>query len=126
MSRKFTQAVVALALVCVIGGPWAMLQSFAWLGMAVTYAQDASLKEAFVKTFDGKHPCGICKAVQEGKRSERKQNSLKLDTKIDLWLVRAAAWVSPTLPSFNVRRTPVSCVQRVDSPPTPPPRLQLA
>ena len=39
--------------------------------LAENLRQD-SVTEAFQKTFDGKHPCGLCKAVTEGRRSEKK------------------------------------------------------
>jgi len=34
--------------------------------------RDASLVEAVGKTFDGKHPCNLCKQISAGKKSEQK------------------------------------------------------
>jgi hypothetical protein len=39
--------------------------------MVVKYSQEAALVEAFSMTFDGALPCKLCKAVHEGKRSEK-------------------------------------------------------
>jgi hypothetical protein len=67
-----TKAAVAVALASSIGLHWSFFQSLAWIGMVVTYSQHATLSEALVKTFDGKHPCALCKEIAKGKRSEKK------------------------------------------------------
>jgi hypothetical protein len=74
---------MVLALVLAIGGHWALLQSAAWLGMAVSFSKTESVSVALEKTFDGKHPCPLCKLVKAGKSSERKQDLQKLETKLD-------------------------------------------
>src|SRR6184192_2864605 len=71
---KFAQAFVVCALVFAIGAHWTLLQSIAWVGMAVSYTQNSTLKEALLKTFDGKHPCTLCKVVQQGKNAQKKQD----------------------------------------------------
>ena len=49
-----------------IGLPWMLVQSVAWLGMAVTYtAESGSWIQGLSDTFDGNHPCPLCKAVQK-------------------------------------------------------------
>lgn len=60
------------ALACALGLHWSLLQSVAWVGMVVSYSHDASLGEALEKTFDGKHPCALCKTIAAGKKSEKK------------------------------------------------------
>jgi len=42
------------------------------MGMVISYSQDGSVGEALGKTFDGRHPCALCKAIAAGKKSERK------------------------------------------------------
>src|SRR5436309_11683888 len=86
MRTKIAQVLVVWTLICVIGGHWAILQSLAWAGMAINYSQESSFKQALAKTFDGQHPCKICKVVREGKKSERQQTFLKVETKSDFWL----------------------------------------
>src|SRR5213594_1096942 len=85
MIRAFLRLAVAGALICAIGGHWALLQSIAWTGMMINFAQNSTWKEAFQKTFDGKHPCQLCKVVAEGKKSERHQQWDKPDTKLDFF-----------------------------------------
>lgn len=50
-----------------LGGHWAILQSVAWVQMTLVNAQSLPLGSALAKTFDGRHPCQICKLVQAGK-----------------------------------------------------------
>ena len=122
MRRKIAQALVVFTLVCVIGGHWAFLQSLAWVGMAINYSHESSLKEALVKTFDGQHPCKICKVVREGKKSEHKQTFQKLETKFDFWLTRPLLLVEAP-PPFAVLPSEMRLLHaRAESPPIPPPR----
>ena len=65
--RKVAPAAVSLALFLVIGGPWAVLQTVAWTKMIVDYSQGTTLGEAVAKTFDGEHPCALCKKISKAK-----------------------------------------------------------
>ena len=119
---KVAQIVVVFALICAIGGQWAILQSVAWVSMAVSYSQDSTLKEALVKTFDGQHPCKLCKVVQEGKRSERKQAPQKPLTKLDLFCLTPSLTVKA--PAFVPVSTDGAGATSAlgEAPPKPPPR----
>src|SRR5271168_4598451 len=68
-----------------IGGHWAMLQTVAWATMIVDYSRDGALTEAVQKTFDGRHPCRICTVIQKSRQSEKKQESLLLAKKVELF-----------------------------------------
>jgi hypothetical protein len=114
--------VAVSALAFALGGHWAILQSVAWVTMVAGYSQAGPLTEALVKTFDGKHPCPICKFVAKEKKSEQKQETQKLLTKLDFFLD------SPSVAIFHpkVGSSP-SVITRTahahkDPPPTPPPR----
>lgn len=79
----------ALALLQIVGGHWAVLQTGAWMGMLVQYSQQVGLKAGLAQTFDGEHPCPICKAVQAGKQQEQKKAPLlQVELKKDF----LAAW----------------------------------
>jgi hypothetical protein len=71
----------ALALLQILGGHWALLQTSAWVGMIVQYSQRDGLKAGLAQTFDGEHPCSVCKAIQNGKKQEQKKAPL-LQTEI--------------------------------------------
>jgi len=62
-----------IALLAATDAPWVVLQSVAWAGMIVSYSQKAPFKMALVETFDGKHPCCLCKAIAAAKKSEKKK-----------------------------------------------------
>ena len=72
MFYRLPKLAIVAALACSIGLHWGFLQSVAWVGMVVNYSQDGTVGEAFAKTFDGKHPCALCKAIAAGKKSEKK------------------------------------------------------
>ena len=123
MARRLFQFSVAAALILAVGGHWAVLQSVAWVGMAVSYAQTDSLEVALKKTFDGQHPCKLCLAVKEGKQQEQKQTAFKVETKLDFLCFSQFSFVHPALP-FTVLSPPAEAAPvRPHSPPTPPPRL---
>ena len=68
-------------LVISTGIHWVALQTVAWAGMIVSYSEKAPLKTALAETFDGKHPCPLCKAIAAGKKSEKKSEFTAADAK---------------------------------------------
>jgi hypothetical protein len=52
------------------GGHWGVMQVIAWSKMIVDYSAQDGLIEGARKTFDGEHPCCMCKAIAEGKKQE--------------------------------------------------------
>ncbi len=40
--------------------------------MVITYSQDRPVTVAVSDTFDGHHPCKLCKQIEKGKRAEKK------------------------------------------------------
>ena len=114
---------MVFTLICAIGGHWVFLQSIAWVGMVVSYSQDATLTVALQKTFDGRHPCRLCKFVEHGKQAQEKQEVVKTETKLDFLLAQPApALIAPAaLPAAAA--VPRDASIRPSPPPTPPPRL---
>jgi hypothetical protein len=111
------------SLVVMVGGHWAILQSVAWVGMALNFAQTAPLGVALKKTFDGKNPCTLCKAVNEGKKSEREQSLLKVETKLDFYLT-PSAFLLDAPPFVAIEPGAAETVQpRAHAPPRQPPRF---
>lgn len=114
---------MVLVLVCATGGHWVVLQSAAWAGMILSYSQTDSLSVALEKTFSGQHPCKLCKVVEEGKKSERQQQFLKLETKLDLFCARRPLGVAPPV-LLPLREGPSQLASgRCEEPLLPPPRL---
>jgi hypothetical protein len=63
-----------LALVATLAAHWALLQTVAWTTMLADNLQSSSFHEAVTKTFDGKHPCCLCKAIAAATQSEKKMD----------------------------------------------------
>ena len=76
---RFGKGFVIVALVVSTGAHWAALQTVAWTTMLADNLRTHSLVEAVTCTFDGQHPCCLCKAIAAGKKSEKK-NEFTLQT----------------------------------------------
>lgn len=57
------------------GTHWLALQSVAWTAMLAENLESHSWHEAVQRTFDGKHPCCLCKKIAAAKRSEKKSDA---------------------------------------------------
>jgi hypothetical protein len=69
---RFGKIFVVVALIAATGAHWAVLQSVAWTTMLANNLCTHSLSESVARTFDGKFPCPICKAIASAKKSEKK------------------------------------------------------
>jgi hypothetical protein len=123
--RKAGQWVVVAMLSLALGLHWTLLQSVAWIGMLASYSSQASWSEAVRMTFDGQHPCSLCKQVAAGKKSERDPQShpsgkpIKIEGYLPVVPLLSFYPVIDQLPSPQ----PLCVHSRgLDSPPTPPPR----
>jgi len=70
---------VVVSLAAMLGAHWALLQTVAWTTMLADNLRTHSLSESVARTFDGKYPCPICKAIAAAKKSEKK-NEFTLQT----------------------------------------------
>lgn len=106
------------------GGPWVLLQGFAWARMIVVFSQESGLRTAIVQTFSGRRPCALCHAAQRGQHEEgRKAPGLKLELNLE-WAPAAENALEldpPLLESGRILHSG-SHAQRTDPPPKPPPR----
>src|SRR5438045_5362869 len=84
--RVVSRPLVIAGLCFAIGLHWCALQSIAWTTMVIEYSKDAPFAEALAKALDGQHPCSLCHAVQNGKKSEQ-NNNIRIVTKIDFYCV---------------------------------------
>jgi hypothetical protein len=91
VARSIARFLVLIAAVQLLGGHWAVLQTVAWVGMAIEYAQTDSISGALAKTFDGAHPCELCQVVTKGQAKEKTQDQVRLVVKLDAILAPAVA-----------------------------------
>ncbi|MCX6924685.1 MAG: hypothetical protein NT154_15950 [Verrucomicrobia bacterium] len=113
---------MAVALALSIGLHWAFLQSLAWTTMLVDNLATSSFSTALQRTFDGKHPCALCKVVAEGRKSEKKADTVLQIRKFE-GLSASVAIAIPPPASFPLIESPsTSPAAFSHSPPVPPPR----
>ncbi|MBV6499939.1 MAG: hypothetical protein CJBNEKGG_02403 [Prosthecobacter sp.] len=129
LARALTVTAVCLS----VGLHWAALQSAAWVGMAVSYSiEKGSLTEGLSDTFDGEHPCPLCRAVEKGvdgeQESRKDQTPLKTvkEMKLTLAVAEVPHFVFP--PSEPNRWSTSSSLasMRSQRPVTPPPEPSCA
>jgi hypothetical protein len=121
--RKTGIAFCCFAFFFLAGGHWAVLQSVAWATMIIDYAKAEPLAEALSMTFDGAHPCGMCKEISKSKKTEREPIKVKSDKKVESLASTTQALLIDTDPVHNWLRSEAPLVPGwMDSPPVPPPK----
>ncbi len=94
-------SITCIAMFIVMGGHFAVVQGVAWTQMILDYSQSTgSIKQAVSDTFDGKHPCKMCKRIVDaGKEQGAKKHSLRnadkreiVCTEVDFRISTAPAW----------------------------------
>jgi hypothetical protein len=106
-----------------LGAQWTLLQTVAWTSMLADNLRTHSLSESVARTFDGKHPCPICKAIAAAKKSQKKSEftlqTIKLEfppAKENPVLFAPADFQLLPMPADFLAESPVQ------KPLTPPPR----
>jgi len=119
---RLPKVLIALALAGSIGLHWAFLQAVAWTGMIVSYSQAVPLSEAMQKTFDGQHPCKLCKQIAKEKQSE-KRSEYKFEVAKLEFRYAPTAFIFHAPSSFWENFVGDENADRLAYPPaTPPPR----
>ncbi|MEI6194185.1 MAG: hypothetical protein WCS42_07630 [Verrucomicrobiota bacterium] len=126
MFVRFGHVLMIVALLAASGAHWAALQSVAWSTMLAKNLHSASLTQALVKTFDGKHPCPLCKAVAAGKAEEEKSDFTLELKKLEYPPAQGRFdLVAPT--QFRLLpQSGFSTEALTHEPPVPPPRSRFA
>jgi hypothetical protein len=123
--KRLGQLLVIAALITAIGGHWAALQSLAWTTMLADNLRSGSLSEAVQRTFDGRHPCALCKQIAAGKKSEQK-NSASLALKKFEFAHLGVVFIFRSPTDFRLLADRDSAGRlRSQLPPVPPPRSLL-
>ena len=119
---RLGRCVLIVAMFFAIGGHWLVLQTVPWGGMIVDYSRAAGLTAAVEKTFDGQHPCGMCKSITETRKSEKKGDSFVVIKKVEMFQQKAAPWFAPVVVAWEEPLTDTTGVVRAEAPSIPPPR----
>ena len=119
---RLSKLLIALALAASIGLHWAALQVVAWTGMVISYSQDAPLVEAVSKTFDGRHPCSVCKQIAKARRAERTGEYKFEVSKLEFPRVCEEFTLCPPASFREMRAGDLAGDLLVQPPAVPPPR----
>lgn len=124
MIRRLSQLLIVTALLAGIGGHWAILQSIAWATMLADNLQRSSVIEAVSNTFDGEHPCSMCKAIKQGRTEEKQQDQQQVKTglKLELGILPQTAIFTLTQPREWVPSADLQSASNREGPPKPRPR----
>lgn len=119
---RLGKCLVIAALVLATGAHWAALQTVAWTTMLASNLHGESFSEAVTKTFDGRHPCCLCKAIAAAKKSEKKSAANAPASKMEFPLLKQDL-VCFARPAFETAApADTFAAGLVQKPPTPPPR----
>jgi hypothetical protein len=122
MLGRLTKLMVTVALACSIGLHWPLLQSVAWTTMLARNLSQTSLSDAVQLTFDGQHPCALCKAIAAGKKSEKKPELLPVNKKVE-FCYSAARFIFAAPATYWEVGWPAGAMTSLDrTPPVPPPK----
>jgi hypothetical protein len=122
MFARIGNAFLILALLGATGAHWALLQSVAWATMLADHARTENLSLAIVKTFDGKHPCALCKEVAQGRQNEKRKDAQTEIKRLEFFHPVTAFFLGPPCPFSNPMDCSFAPSQLTHSPPVPPPR----
>jgi hypothetical protein len=124
--RKFGYILMLFAALSATGTHWFALQSIAWTTMLAENLQTSSWHSAFERTFDGKHPCCLCKQIAAGKQSEKKSDAQLEAKKLDYSYTSFEFVFSPPSAFYEVRDLQGAVASQTRAPSVPPPRSLLA
>lgn len=118
-SRKL---LVVIALVGATGAHWAVLQTVAWTTMLASNLCQQPVAQAVAQTFDGEHPCPLCKAIAAGKKSEKKSEAIAPVLKMEFPPVAERFVLIAPKPFAVFPTVNVFADSAFAKPPVPPPR----
>jgi len=119
---RFGQYCLIVAMFSACGGHWLLLQSVAWGGMMVEYARTDGIASAVGTVFDGRHPCDLCKQIQQGRSNEGKPDVTTSATRLEFFFTTAPAFIMPIAPSWFQVSANDFFAARWTEPSVPPPK----
>jgi len=122
--RSFSFACLVVAWLCANGAVLDAVQVIAWGRMFATYAHSFSVGEAVRRTFDGHHPCALCRAVDDARAADRgpAPAPAPLTIKLTLYCHQTESFVPPAAPGRQTDSEATPGLTRRYPVPVPPPR----
>jgi len=121
--QRIGKILVIAALVLSTGAHWAALQTVAWTTMLAANWSNESFSTAISRTFDGEHPCPLCKAITAGKKSEQKKEFTFAALKLEFPPMTEKVALIPPKPFPSFSSTDTFARSFFQKPPVPPPRI---
>jgi hypothetical protein len=113
------------------GGPYALVQTYAWAGMLVSYSKEDGLLKGAKETFSGEKPCALCCKIADAKKSDSDGKSKDLPVSPTVKLLKEMLPSSPLAlspprfteaPKLMFPGMSLLVETRTFAPPVPPPR----
>jgi len=114
-----------IALLAVNGAHWVTLQTVAWTAMFTQNLRTGSLEDALTRTFDGRHPCCLCKQITAAKKSESKTEFSFSLRKLEFASEKIIITLTPPAQFSFLSHSDARASGLVLEPAVPPPRLLL-
>jgi len=109
-------------LVLTTGLHWAALQTVAWSTMLADNLRTESMTEAMTRTFDGMHPCCLCKAIAAAKKSQKQTEATSATAKFEFPPVAAGLALFPPSQFVLLPDATFHAALLSSEPVVPPPR----
>ena len=131
MHRVFTlfgKWMLVIATISAIGGHFMVLQSVAWTSMVLSNVRHENIGTAIEQTFDGQHPCPLCKRIEKARESESKQQTPQqvAASKLNLFYQARIIILTPAGKCQELRPCDTFAQVRPHRPLLQPPREALA
>ncbi len=138
LARPLKKVLCNLFVMCgclqLVGGPYSLMQVYAWTNMIFDYSKETSFSQAVTDTFSGEKPCCLCKKITAAKAADDKNQKAPVSP---LASKPIEHFLTPTEISLrNPLHTPfvhhgfAPVAQSISwlnaSPPTPPPKSSVA
>lgn len=115
-----------VAVLTATGTHWLAFQSVAWTTMLAENLRTSSFQRALQRTFDGSHPCCLCKEIAKDKQTEKKSD-LQVDLKkIDFSHSRFEFIFCAPSDFYEIRTTENGLASLTRAPALPPPKELLS
>ena len=123
---RLRSLMLLVALLAATGAHWAILQSFAWTTMLAQNLRADSFASAVAHTFDGHHPCGLCKAIDAGKNAAKRVEYTCPISRFEFPVIAGRIELAAPGHTTFVSVENQFAAARSLEPPTPPPRALCA
>jgi hypothetical protein len=123
---RVRNTLLILVLLAGTGAHWGALQSVAWTRMLAENLRTSSFADAVSRTFDGQHPCSLCKVIASAKKSEKRLEFPQPLARLEFPLTAQSLLLVAPTHSRLVPTTGELVESLSEPPPTPPPRTTCA